>query len=107
MRGARQRLLAEIPPANRHRDGEQYQGEEELSQGDVCSREKERLAEVRFGRLIFERSYLLTAAVSRTPIAGTVFPTTAAIWRTCDISTSNWSGNSDCAPSDSASSGLW
>ncbi len=35
------------------------------------------------------RGHLLTDAVSRTPISGTVFPTTAAIWRTCSIKTSN------------------
>jgi len=36
--------------------------------------------------------YLLTATGSRTPIAGTVLPTTTAIWRTCVINSSNWSG---------------
>ena len=34
-------------------------------------------------------SYLLTPTGSRTPIAGTVRPTTAAICRTCSISVSN------------------
>ena len=34
-------------------------------------------------------AYLLTATVSLAPIAGTVLPTTAAIWRTCTISSSN------------------
>jgi len=34
-------------------------------------------------------SYLLTATVSLTPISGTVLPTTAAIWRTCFINSSN------------------
>ncbi len=33
--------------------------------------------------------YLLTATGSRAPSAGTVRPTTAAIWRTCTISSSN------------------
>ena len=37
-------------------------------------------------------AYLLIATGSRTPIAGTVLPTTAAIWRTCVINSSNWSG---------------
>lgn len=46
------------------------------------------------------------AAVSRIPISGTVLPTTAAIWRTWAISSSNCSGRSDCGPSDKASSGL-
>ncbi len=51
--------------------------------------------------------YLLTATVSRAPIAGTVRPTTAAICRTWSINSSNWSGNSDCGPSESALSGWW
>jgi hypothetical protein len=50
-------------------------------------------------------TYLLTATVSLIPIAGTVLPTTAAIWRTWTISSSNWSGNRDCGPSERAWSG--
>lgn len=34
-------------------------------------------------------NYLLVATGSRTPIAGTVRPTTAAIWRTWSINVSN------------------
>src|SRR4029077_8117064 len=39
------------------------------------------------------------------PIPTISRPTTAAIWRTCTIRSSNCSGNSDCMPSDSALSG--
>ena len=42
------------------------------------------------------------ATDSLTPISGTLRPTTVAICRTCFMSSSNWSGNSDWGPSDSA-----
>src|SRR6266567_9353397 len=48
---------------------------------------------------------LATPTLTCAPIPGTVLPTTGAICLTCAINSSNWSGYSDCMPSDKALSG--
>ena len=94
----RQRLLTEIPPSRTREDRNEDSSEEELAQGSKSIREKKKLSRIGVARPcrncaarggVISNGYLVTAAVSRTPISGTLRATTAAICRTCSISTSN------------------
>ena len=97
-------LLAEIPPPKAAKDGDEYRDEKKLSQSGVglasAASEEEKIADsaaAEFRRRIGfiavlrrrKKSYLLTMAGSLTSMAGTVLPTTGAIWRTCFMSSSN------------------